>query len=266
MASFRFCFVLLTLMGVSAEWVRADEADDELARSLVAIVRDPRLTVDRRVDAARTLAQMGPKAIHVLNELTRQLGLLRGVEQEPLQDAIIRTIGSMGPAAKSALPNLSRAAGRSIDLDLVIKDAKSRLLEDAASYEIQTLVRQLASRDEGKRLTAAKGLGKLGPTASGALPALSKALADPDADVRRAAVASIRQIAPSAKPSKELIQAIVQDLSDPDDTIRLVAVRTLGKMGTAAAEATAAVQALLMDPDKDVRKAAADTLVKFVSP
>lgn len=258
--------VALTVIGFLTGATRADEPDDQLARQLASLVRDPRRTNEVRVDAARSLAQLGPKGAVVLDELTKQLALVRGAEQESLQEAVIEAIGAMGPAAKSALPALSRAAGRSTDLDLALKGAKSRLLEDAATADVQALVRQLESKVDGKRLAAAKELGKLGSRAADALTPLTKSLADSDNDVRRASAAAIRLIAPTAKPSKELIQAYVVDLADADDTVRLVAVRTLGKFGPAAVEATAAIQKILSDTDRDVRKAAADALAKLAGP
>jgi HEAT repeat protein len=258
--------VAIIVSGFLTGATRADEPDDLLTRQLAAIIRDPRLTIDVRVDAAKSLAQLGPKAAIALDELTKQLSLVRGREQESLQEAVIEAIGAIGPTAKSALPSLSRIAGRSTDLDLALKGARSRLLEDTATVEVQSLVLQLGSKADGKRLAAAKGLGKLGGQAANALPQLTKSLVDPDADVRRASAAAIRLIAPSAKPSKELIQSFVVDLADSDDTVRLVAVRTLGKFGPAAVEATAAIQNLLSDSDRDVRKAAADALVKMAGP
>jgi HEAT repeats/HEAT repeat len=243
---------------------RADEADEDLARKLAAVVRDPRRAAPERVDAAQSLEQLGPKAIGVLDELTKQLRLLRGREQESLQEAVLQAIGAMGPSAKGALPDLARVAGRGTDVDLALKSTKAKLLADATAFDLQSLFRQLESRDGARRLGAAKTLGRRGDAA--ALPALTKALADADADVRRACVEAIRKIAPNAKPSKELIQAYVADLTDPDDAARLAAVRALGKLGAAAAEAGGAIQNLAADPDKDVRKAAADALAKLAGP
>jgi hypothetical protein len=57
-----------------------------------------------------------------------------------------------------------------------------------AEASVAPLIRDLASSDEGIRFKAAKALGKLGPEARAAVPALFKLAADdPDEDVRRVA-------------------------------------------------------------------------------
>lgn len=258
------CLLALAAVIPFAATAQADEADLVIVRRLVSIVRDPRCTASQRIDAAQSLAKIGPKAVSVLDELSTQLQLLKGREQESLQEAVVLAIGSIGPAAKGALPDLARASGRSIDLDLAIQTTKNQLLVDTPTYELQLLTRDLTSKNELKRLAAAKALGQLGNTA--ALPDLTLALADPDGDVRRACIAAIRKLAPRSKPSKELIQAYITDLTDPEDTIRLLAVRALGKLGAAAAEAAGPIQNLTTDPDRDVRRAAAEALANLAAP
>ncbi len=255
--------ILLFAAFVLGSSVRADEADDMLARRLVAVVRDPRLKTGQRAEAARSLGKLGAKALAALDELEYQLSLLKKAEQEELQEAVADALGAIGAAAKPALPALAKATGRSTDIDRAVRDATKQILLSDDRRDVAGLIEQLKSRDEGTRLRAAKTLGSLEGGAAKAMPALTKALADPDGDVRRAAVAAVRRIQPTAKASKELIQAYVADLADADDNVRLSAVRSLGKLGPAATEAGSAVQGLLSDPDKDVRKAAADTLAKL---
>lgn len=258
-------FFLFATLGVAlhSPTAPADEDDDKLARKLVAVVRDPRLKAGQRAEAARTLSKLGPKALAAMDELEHQLTLLRKAEQEELQEAVVEAIGSIGAAAKPTLPALARASGRSTDIDLSLKDATKQILGSEDRRDVPGLIEQLKSRDEGARLRAAKTLGSLESGAAKAVPALTKALTDPDGDVRRAIATAIRKIQPTAKPAKELIQAYIQDLSDPDDNVRLATVRTLGKFGRDAADASSAIQALLADPDKDVRRAAADAVAKL---
>lgn len=258
-------FVVLLLLGTGG-WLRADEATDHLARELVRLTNDPRLSVRERVEATRTLGKLGPKAAVVVPDLIAQLKRLRGTELELLQEAVIDTLGAIGSAAKTALPTLATNVDRSIDLDLAVKRATEQILQASDSRDVSALVQQLSSRDASQRLRAAKALAELKADAVTAVPALTVALSDPDADVRRAVVSAVRQIQPGAKPSKELIQAIMADLDDPDDGMRLLAVRALGRFGNAAAVAIPQVEKLLNDPDRDVRKAAADALVRLSLP
>jgi HEAT repeat protein len=244
----------------------SDESDARLARQLVGVVRDPRLSLRERVEATRMLNRMGPRAASVVPDLIGQLQRLRGTEHEALQEEIIDTLGQLGSAAKAALPTLATQTGRSIDLDLAVKRSSRQILSAEDSRDLSALLGQLASGDSGVRLRAVKSLGNLKSEAAVAVPSLTTLLTDSDGDVRRAAASAIRAIQPAAKPSPELIAAFVLDLKDADADVRLVAVRALGRLGSAAASAIANLEPLLNDPDRDVRKAVADTILKLSTP
>jgi HEAT repeats/HEAT repeat len=244
----------------------ADEADDALAKQLVGTVRDPRLSLRQRLEAARMLNKLGPRAAVVVPDLTAQLKRLRGVEHEPLQEEIIETLGRIGSPSKSALPTLATNTGRSIDLDLAVKRASERVILSDDSQDLAALLQQLGSRDVGLRLRAVKTLGLQRSAASLAVPTLTQLLADPDGDVRRASANAIRAIQPDGKPTKELLAAFVLDLKDPSDDIRLLAVRSLGRLGSAASSTIANLEPLLTDPDRDVRKATADAILRISGP
>ena len=260
-----FLMTLLATVAVLPS-VRADEADDLLAQQLAAVVRDTRLTERQRAEAAQTLARMGPKASAAVPQLIQQLERSRGTEFPRLQESVIEALGLVGPAARPALPVLARVADRGIDIDLAVKKTTAAILSGGDDRDVAGLIEQLSSTDVSLRLRAAKALGGLRAGAESAVPALVLALGDGDGDVRRAAIAALRQIRPDVKVSKELIQAYVYDLIDPDDAIRLQAVRALGKFGPAAAGAVPALEARLNDADKDVRKAVTDALARISPP
>lgn len=262
----RFATALAVLFAVLAVAPAcADEADDLLAKQLVAVVRDTRLTERQRTEAARSLTRMGPRAAAAVPQLVQQLERLRGDEFESLQEAVIEAIATMGPAARPAVPVLARVADRGIDIDLAARKASATILSGGDDRDIAGLIEQLSSADTSLRLRAAKALGNYRTLASTAVPFLNLALADADGDVRRAVIAALRLIDPTAKPTKELIAALALDLRDPEDGVRLVAVRTLGRFGALAAAAAPAVEAMsLTDPDKDVRKAASEALLRIV--
>ena len=196
-----------------------------MAKELVGVVRDPRLTVRQRVEAARTLGKLGPKASAVVPDLIAQLKRLQGAELEELQEAVIDTLGGIGATAKTALPTLTTTTGRSLDIDQAVKRTTDTILAADDTRDVKVLVQQLASRDVGVRFRAVKALGVLKGDAADAIPALTVTLTDPDGDVRRAAITAVRLIQPDAKPSKELVLALAADLRDPDDGVRLLAVR-----------------------------------------
>lgn len=249
--------LLLLLVGPAG---RADEADDALAKSLTAVVRDPRLPAPQRVEAARTLGRLGTRASAAVPELVLQLDRLRGAEQETLQEAVIGALGRIGSPARTALPALARAKGRTVDLDLAVRLATDQILASSDAQDVAALAKQLSSTDVSLRLRAAKALGALGPAARFAVPDLTAALGDADADVRRAAVAALRAVTPEAAASEPIVRAIALDLRAPDPEVRIVALRALGRFGRRAAIVAEELQPLLNDPDPDVRRTAAETV------
>jgi HEAT repeat protein len=261
----RRVLVLAVVLGAPGV-VRADEADDVLARKLGAMVRDFRLTTAARAEAARTIGKLGPRASAAVPDLVAVFDRLRGAEQEPLQEAIVEALGQVGGAARPALPNLARGVYRTADLDLAIKRSTNLIINAPPSVEVDLLVQQLSSRDPSTRLRATKALADLGTAARAAAPALVAALDDPDGDVRRGAIRALGRIDPTAAPPEALVKALVLDLRNPDANIRLLAVRALGRIGPLAAAAAPDIDAARGDPDPDVRRAATDALSRVAVP
>lgn len=251
---------VLTLL-LASSVLRADEADDLLARQLAAEVRDPRLTMRVRIEAAKTLGKLGPRAAVVVPDLTAQVIRLKGVDLAPLQEAVIDALGEIGSASKPALAVLPLAVGRNADIDQSIKRSTAAIFAAGESQDLGVLIRQMLSQDASVRLRAVKAAGLTRNRM--AAPALTKILSDPDGDVRRAAIASLRIVISDELPVADIVSALTLDLTDPDADNRLLAARSLAKFGKAAAPATTALEALQADPDRDVRKAAADALAKI---
>jgi hypothetical protein len=257
-------FAVLVVFVVAAAG-RADEADDKLAKQLTTVVRDPRLTTAQRVEAARTLGRLENRAAAAVPDLILQLDRLRGAEQEPLQEAVIAALGRIGSPAREGLPAMARAKGRSVDIDLAIRQATDQILAASDSQDVLALTKQLLSSDSSVRLRAVKALGNLGPAARFAVPDLTTTLADRDPDIRRASVAALRAINPEAAASESVVRSIALDLRDADPAARLLAVRALARFGRRAAIVIDDLQPLLTDPDPDVRRAVADAISR-VSP
>jgi HEAT repeat protein len=262
----RYAWILALFLLPAAMPARADETDDALAKRMSALVRDFRQPLAARVEAARTLGRLGPRASAAVPELTLVLDRLRGTEQELLQEAVIEALGLIGAAAKQALPSLARTAARTTDIDQARRLATDAILLASDSLDLEILNQQLLSREPSTRLRAVKAMTDLGPAARALVPGLAPLLGDPDGDVRRAAITAIRVILPNVPPQPELIRAIAVDLKSPDPNQRLVAVRLLGQIGPLAAPVALQVDALQGDPDPDVRRAAAAAFARISAP
>jgi hypothetical protein len=85
-------------------------------------------------------------------------------------------------------------------------------------------------------------------------------LADPDRDVRRAAVAALGSV---AAPRPAVLAALVARLRDRNEDVAHAAALVLGQQGAAAAKAAPALAALLAHAKATVAVAAAEALVKL---
>jgi HEAT repeat protein len=263
----RHAWILALAVPLAAAPVaRADETDDALAKRMAAVVRDFRQPLAVRIEAARTVGRLGPRASAAVPDLTLVLDRLRGAEQESLQEALIESLGLIGAASRSSLPSLARTAGRTTDIDQALRLSTQAILLASDSLDLEILNQQLLSRDPSTRLRAVKALTDLGPAAKALVPGLAPLLGDPDGDVRRAAVTAIRTILPNVPPQPELIRAIAVDLKSPDPTQRLVAARLLGQIGPLAAPVALELSALQADPDPDVRRAAVAAFARIAVP
>jgi hypothetical protein len=257
----RYRLLLPIVVALIPFGARADERDDVLTRDLTLVLRDRLAPTFSRVEAVNTLAKLGPGAAPAVPELMTQLDKLSGPETAPLREAIVKTLGSIGAPARAAIPTMTRQVGRDFDLDLAIRRSTNQILA-AGDADVLTLIQLLRSREVGQRLRAAKSLGQIGPDARAAVPELAAVLADPDGDVRRAALAAIKGIQGSVATA-DAAGVFVLDLQSPEEDIRYQAVKNLGRLGRDARQAVQPLQPLLADPSPDVRRAAAEALARI---
>lgn len=102
---------------------------------------------------------------------------------------------------------------------------------------------------------AAEALGRLGPAAKDAVPALAAALKDPERFVRMSAARALGQLGAA---SKEALPALAAALNDSDSFVRGTAARTLGRVGAISPEVWAPMKEAAKDKDLDVQRAATE--------
>jgi HEAT repeat protein len=196
---------------------------------LVGALRDADVFV--RWSAARTLGALAARAEEgsplsdadmdrVVRSMTRLLG---GEEDLSARMAVLTAFERIGPRAEAAVPVLWATVNRG--------DPSSRVNTLHALQSIGT-----AATVEGPA-------GAI-ETASGvSLPPLARALADPDASVRRAAAETMGEFASALKP-EEKGSKLYRLLADPNSDVRIALAR------------------LLRDPDTDVSRAASEAILQ----
>jgi hypothetical protein len=115
-----------------------------------------------------------------------------------------KELGRMGAVAVSAIPSLENAA-HDPDQDVRTVAGNSLAAIRAAltaqpTEQVRRLIAELGAASEMNRLIAAHELGKIGPAAREAIPALEKLLQDSDADVRKVAGNAIDRIRGAVTP------------------------------------------------------------------
>lgn len=157
---------------------------------------------------------------------------------------------------------------------------------------VQELIRQLGNKDTGWRIIAARELSRVKPDAAQpALPALVKALDDPDRHVRVEVAGALCRLGHQADRTAALMLAALKDkdkdlhfrghfvvrdgpgprstaampvfvkaLADPDAAVRADVAWALAAIGPGAKDVLPALCKVLDDPDKKVRVGAAFAL------
>jgi HEAT repeat protein len=125
---------------------------------------------------------------------------------------------------------------------------------------VQRQLLHLASPDAQDRQHAAEALGRIGPTASEALPALCAAICDPEWTIRRAVIEAIGHISPAGAP---VLSALIAVLRDDKPQVRAAATIVLGQVGEPA---VAALLIAVADADETVRREATDALTRIDPP
>ncbi len=124
--------------------------------------------------------------------------------------------------------------------------------------EIEDLERKVRDKEPAVQARAAFDLGKFGPDAAHAVPALAAALGSDNVDVRRNASLTLGKIGRAARSASG---ALKKALGDADYHVRRNAVYALGVIGDTSA--LQEVQAMRADGFKDVRDAAIEATEKL---
>jgi hypothetical protein len=132
-----------------------------------------------------------------------------------------------------------------------------------AEKAVPALIQALKDEDRWVREAAAGALGKIGPGAEKAVPALIQALKDYYEELREAAAGALGKIGPKAEKAVPALIQVFKENYENDEDLREAAVKALGKIGPKAEKAIPALTEALDDDDYCVRREAAEAIFKI---
>ncbi len=220
---------------------------------LAELVHDPHGNTVRYC-AAIALGEVEGDATEKLGPLTAFLG-----DEEPLVVGVaLRALGSLGPAARPALPEVRRLLQKGEQ-----SDAPLALAAIDPNGAVDDLAAALSPGSPSTRTNSALALGRFGPAANSAVPDLKRALRDHDRSVRIYAAMALFQIGGNAETALATISAILRTPSWDSGNCHLVnaiAMRALREMGPASRPMADQLQRLLDSEDLQLRVEAARAL------
>jgi HEAT repeat protein len=159
------------------------------------------------------------------------------------------------PRAAEAVSGLVQALGSQF---AEVWQAASHLLGQIGQPAVPELIRALAPNEKDTlQVIVAWTLGRMGPDAASAVPALTTALTSQFAHVRQAAAEALCEVGQAAEPAAP---TLVLALADWHPMVRRAAARSLSHVEEAAELVVPALIQLLADRDDEVREASIEAL------
>lgn len=238
--------------------------DEELVEPLVDAMDEP-LREYRRQREQASKARPAPSLSDDLRKRLYPRGSLVAsrVEELPMAvgsstfnevTAIAHTLGSMGPAARQAVPRLEELAG---DEQLACPSpffAALARIDPANEAYLQPLLAALDSNKSSSRFAAASALGELSTArTTAALPKLKRLLTDSDECVRQIAAQVVGRIEPT---NRQAITVLIESLENSNQSREAAkAVDILARMKGLSESDVAALQKHVNSSDPYLRRA-----------
>lgn len=173
------------------------------APALAALLTDADLHV--RTIAAQSLGEIHPDDDAIVASLASRL-------KTGDRELVIRPLSGFGAAARDAIPDLIEILTSDSSSHMRWEAARTLgKIGPAAKSAVSALIQATMDHDPLLREHAAEALGDIGPDAAEAVPALVVALEDPETKVRRDAVRSLGQIGPAAKSALPEVEKLLED-------------------------------------------------------
>lgn len=263
--------LLKLLDSVSPKW-RETQAVTTLIENMTEQLEDG--NDDTRKEAVRTISIFGKVAEPALPRL---INLLADGDEE-IRRLAGKTLEEINPNwsdEEEGRKAMSRFVLMLLDPDINVRKAANNALElidpdwqhsIATRKAIPDLVKHLGPGMSQTRIMAADILGGIGTGAKAALPALISILADPDEEVRSAAVIALGKIDSDwqkNKKARKILFQLTEGLTHQDWEVRSASAGALGEMGASAQFALFPLMKCLVDPDRNVRNTVLAALMKI---
>jgi HEAT repeat protein len=256
---------------------------------LVSLRALPSLTKEQRDQLPLILAMIGPSTVpallrhlddpqeHVRAIAATTLGLLRVLDTVPslaaqsqdpsdvVRQSVVEALGGAaagtGPSRKTRDLILGRGSRARRVVGWFRRKKRGAPVPPAhpVVLAVATLESALCDVAAAVRTQAARALGRIGPAAASAAPALIGLLKDDDETVRCQAAEALGRVGGEEGATVAALVDLLQDASAP---VKAAAARALGALKRAAAPAVPALVPLLQDRDESVRAAAAEAVAQ----
>jgi HEAT repeat protein len=249
---------------------RFSKQSEEVVPVLLEALRDQ--DIEMRAEAASSLARFGSdtRVALALCEALKDRAHAERQGGASVAQMAIRSLGDLGPAAEPALPALIEVArGSSLELRQTAVRALGDIGAKAEGLRpklVLVFIAFLKEKDVELRTEAAFALGKMGPGAKEAVPALRETLQVRDVGdsklarhIRLNILWTLEQMGPAAANAVPELIAVLDNASLSNEEHRSAAT-VLGKIGPQAKTAVPALTRATKDEEYAVRKAAQDAL------
>jgi HEAT repeat protein len=226
--------------------------------ALIRALRDKDFMISE--SAAGALGRLGPCARQALPALIKQVKHKGGWKVGAW--GAIRALGQIAPHSKAAmrvLIKVIKADRAKFGIHQAFAAQVLGKMGPAARKAVPALIRLLLAFDGGITSAAEKALPRIDPhwASRGAVPVFVRGLKSKDTFRRQSAAIALARLGPGAKKA---VPYLVPLLKDEEDYVRLRAAQALGAIGPAAKAAVPGLRRLLEDDEDFVRESATKAL------
>jgi HEAT repeat protein len=209
--------------------------------------------------AADSIKKARSKGFEAVNPL---LARLVPDEQMPVKIACIRALSAIGPGAKDATPLLIELLKEdNVELKEAIAEALGRISHPGEEATDKALTSLLDQKNTSVVLAAAEAcLRRKVDNSEGLVTAVLKCLDYNDPNVDGTATYLLGRMGPKASPA---IPALIERLGSKDEVVRELAVQAIGQIASREEESLSALAPLLKDKSEPLRVMVIQSIGEF---